>query len=171
MAPTDRPAAADPVLRPPTVADGADLWRLAESSGGLDLNTPYAYLLWCRDFAAASVVAELDGRAVGYITGYRRPDAPDTVFVWQVTVAPEARGRGLAGAMLDHLVARLAPDGVRWLEATVTPDNRASWATFEGLAQRRGTALARRPLFAGEDFPTPHEPEELLRIGPFADPV
>ncbi|WP_258934423.1 hypothetical protein [Nesterenkonia pannonica] len=28
------------ILRSPTVADGADLWRLAEGTGVLDTNTP-----------------------------------------------------------------------------------------------------------------------------------
>ena len=155
----------DVTLRAPTVADGADLWRLAEASGGLDLNTPYAYVLWCRDFAATSVVAEVDGRAVGYVQGYRRPDAPDVLFVWQVTTAPDQRGRGLALSMLRWLVDAQGP-GVAWVEATVTPSNEASWRTFGALADRLGTVLARSPMFAAEDFPTPHEAEELVRIGP-----
>lgn len=33
------------ILRPPTVADGADLWRLAQGTGVLDTNTPYALSL------------------------------------------------------------------------------------------------------------------------------
>ena len=155
------------VLRAPTVADGAALWRLAEASGGLDLNSPYAYLLWCRDFAEASVVATLGGVAVGYVIGFVRPAATDTLFVWQITVAPDARGRGLAAAMLDHLAARLAPTGVGWLEASVTPGNEASWRTFARFADRRGAATEQAPLFDAADFPTPHDPEVLVRIGPF----
>ena len=49
----------------PTKADGAALWRIARDSQKLDLNTPYAYLLWCRDFADTSVVAKVDGQPVG----------------------------------------------------------------------------------------------------------
>lgn len=160
----DRPTV---TFRPPEVADGADLWRLAEASGGLDLNTPYAYLLWCRDFAEASVVAEEDGTAVGYVTGFLRPTEPSTLFVWQVTTATEARGRGLAGRMIDSILDRLVPS-VTHLEASVTADNVASRRTFAGVADRRGAPTEERPLFEGDDFPTPHDAEVLLRIGPFA---
>jgi L-2,4-diaminobutyric acid acetyltransferase len=153
-------------LRAPEVRDGAAMWRLAEASGGLDLNTPYAYLLWCRDFADASVVADAGGSLVGYVTGFRRPSDPSTLFVWQVTTAPEARGRGLAGAMIDSVLDRLG-SSVTHLEASVTPDNVASRRTFAGVAERRRAPTSESPLFGGDDFPTPHDPEVLLRIGPF----
>lgn len=67
-------------LRLPTIDDGAMLWALARDTEVLDLNSPYAYLLWCRDFSATSVVAGAD-RPVGFITGYRRPDEPNPVRV------------------------------------------------------------------------------------------
>lgn len=142
------------------------MWRLAERSGGLDLNTPYAYVLWCRDFARTSSVVELDGEVAGYVTGYRRPDAPDTLFVWQITVATEARGLGLAGRLLDGLVERLSEEGLGWLEATVTPDNEASRRTFAALATRHGADITTAPLFESRQFPIPHDPELLVRVGP-----
>lgn len=163
---SDRPTV---TFRAPEVADGAAMWRLAEASGGLDLNTPYAYLLWCRDFADASAVAEdEDGSPLGYVTGYRRPTEPSTLFVWQVTTATEARGRGLAAGMIESILDRLGRE-VTHLEATVTADNVASRRTFAGVAERRGAELVEAPLFDVGDFPTPHEAEVLLRIGPFGE--
>ena len=55
-------------LGAPTSGDGARLWELARDSGGLDLNSPYSYLLWCRDFAATSVAARSGDEVVGFIT-------------------------------------------------------------------------------------------------------
>lgn len=174
---SEESSSADPArnvfYRTPQVADGAAMWRLAEGSGGpdgqggLDLNTPYAYLLWCRDFAATSVVATEapEGPMLGFVMGYLRPDEPDVVFVWQVTTSPEARGRGVARGMLNSLVDRLDREA-GWLEASVTPENVASRKTFERFASDRGAPLETSPMFGGDDFPTPHEPEELLRIGP-----
>ncbi len=52
-------------VRTPTPEDGADLWRIAKGTGVLDVNTPYAYLLWTRDFAETSVIATVDGEAAG----------------------------------------------------------------------------------------------------------
>lgn len=71
-------------LDTPRVDDGAAIWRIARDSEVLDLNSSYSYLLWCRDFAATSVVARgADGEPVGFVTGYLRPEAP----------APSSSGR------------------------------------------------------------------------------
>ena len=157
-------------LQEPSLADGPALWRLARDSRVLDVNSPYSYTLWCRDFADTSVVARHDDVACGFITGYVRPSRPDTFFVWQVAVDPDQRGQGLGRRMLDRLADRLAPRGHRFMEATVTPDNSASTAMFESFARARGCEVARSPLFGAEHFPEEvHEPEVLFRIGPIAD--
>jgi L-2,4-diaminobutyric acid acetyltransferase len=153
-------------LRAPTVADGPVLWRIAAEAAGLDLNSPYAYLLWCRDFAGTSVIAAVDGSPAGFIKGYRRPEAPGTVVVWQIAVDAAHRGGGVAGRMLDHLVRRLQPAGVTHLEATVTPDNVSSRRLFAAFARRWEASLHSRELFGTNLFPDGHEAEQLFRIGP-----
>ena len=151
-------------LRPPKLADGADLWRLTRDTGVLDLNSSYQYLLWCRDFADTSVVGVSDdGRLMGFITGFLRPDEPTTLMVWQVAVDAAARGRGLASRMLDYLVETT---GVEHLETTVTDDNAASKAMFASLAQRHEAEHTVTPLFTPELYPDGHETEYLHRIGP-----
>ncbi|GIL27650.1 diaminobutyrate acetyltransferase [Actinocatenispora comari] len=156
------------VYRAPTVADGSRLWRLAADSGTLDVNSEYSYLLWCRDFAATSVVG-CDGDSVAsFVTGYVRPDAPDTLFVWQVAVDAAYRRRGLAVRALDALVDRVArTQPVAFLEATVTPDNVPSARLFAGFARARGASLTKQSLFTEEHFSGgPHNEEVLFRIGP-----
>jgi L-2,4-diaminobutyric acid acetyltransferase len=74
-------------LRAPTTEDGAEIWRMARSCG-LDLNSPYLYLMWCRDFADTSVIAEVGGATAGFVAGYRRPADSATLFVWQIGVGP-----------------------------------------------------------------------------------
>ncbi|MEU4666417.1 diaminobutyrate acetyltransferase [Amycolatopsis sp. NPDC023774] len=158
------------LIESPTKADGAALWRIARDSQKLDLNSPYAYLLWCRDFAESSVVARVDGEAVGFVIAYRRPSEPDVALVWQVAVDSSQRGKGLAGQLLDALYARLVDDGVRFLETTITPDNEASIRLFASFAKRWNAALESRRLFEAGDFPEDgeggHQPEDLYRIGP-----
>ncbi|NKQ55108.1 diaminobutyrate acetyltransferase [Amycolatopsis sp. K13G38] len=159
------------LIESPTKADGAALWRIARDSRKLDLNTPYAYLLWCRDFAETSVVSKVDGQPVGFVIGYRRPQAPDAAVVWQVAVDETQRGQGLAGKLLDALFTRLTSQGVRYLETSITPDNEASIRLFSSFAKRWNAHLERSELFARTDFPQdgePHEPEDLYRIGPLS---
>ncbi|MEB3034913.1 diaminobutyrate acetyltransferase [[Mycobacterium] nativiensis] len=153
-------------LRTPTVTDGQAMWQMAVDSATLDVNSPYAYLLWCRDFAPTSVIAEVNGVAAGFVTGYRRPDQSETLMIWQVAVNTAHRGAGLAGRMLDHLAAALLTDGVTHVETSITPDNDASRRLFAAFARRWDTALACSELFGAELFPDSHLAENLFRIGP-----
>lgn len=154
-------------FRRPTRADGADLWRLARDSGGLDLNSPYAYILWSDQFAKTSLIADVDGQAAGFVTGFLSPDNSDVLFIWQVAVASTHRGKGLAGRMLDALVDRLRPNAV---EATVTPSNSASQRLFRGFARRHGCACREEPYLEPKHFPDRgHESEVLFHIGPTPD--
>ncbi|MEU9733580.1 diaminobutyrate acetyltransferase [Streptomyces sp. NPDC048002] len=162
-------AQADLHIDRPNVSDGAALWRIAKDSEALDLNSSYSYLLWCRDFAGTSAVARDEhGEPVGFVTGYVRPDRPHTLLVWQVAVDDAHRGRGIAAALLDGLVARVGDAyGVTHVETTVSPGNTASERLFASFAERHGAALEREVLFDTGQFPDgPHDPEVLHRIGP-----
>ncbi|MBB5153913.1 diaminobutyrate acetyltransferase [Saccharopolyspora phatthalungensis] len=152
----------------PVVTDGPELYRITRDSAVLDVNSSYAYLLWCRDFAQTSAVARIDGAVVGFVTGYIRPDAPDTLVVWQIAVDASQRGGGVAGRLLGELVDRVLARGVRYLETTITADNAASIKLFTGLARKREADLERSELFTADLFPDAHLGEDLYRIGPFA---
>ena len=153
------------------------MWRMARESRVLDVNTSYAYLLWARDFAATSLIATVDDDPGGFVTGYRRPDEPESLMIWQVAVDERHRGQGLARRMLDDLVDRLSGDpavrrlsgdpGVRHLETTITADNSASIALFTSFANARSAPIERTPLFEAAMFPDGHDAELLFRIGPF----
>jgi len=153
---------ADEEFGPPRLEDGRELWRIARDTNILDLNSPYSYVMWCRDFARTSVVVRSDGAVRGFVTGFERPEDPGTLFVWQVAVDAPWRGRALAGRMLAYL----ADGGCRYVEATVTPDNVPSDRLFASFARERGAVIERTPLLHGDLFPGDHQPETLYRIGP-----
>ncbi len=148
--------------------EGALLWQLARDAGGIDLNSPYAYMLQCRNFSQTCVVAEVFGTPAGFVTAHRVPDRPNVLFVWQVAVLPEFRGFGIAHRMLSALVDLPACIGARKLEATVTPSNGASTALFKTFAKARGAELDIRQGFVASDFPEDerHEQERLFTIQP-----
>lgn len=161
-------AASGAVLGAPGVRDGAAIHQLVEACKPLDLNSTYAYLLLCEHFADTCVRAEREGRTVGFISAYRPPRRDEVVFVWQVAVAEEMRGQGLARTMLEHLLARPALRGCRYLETTVSPSNEPSRRLFHGLARELKAPVTERVLFGEKDFgKAHHECETLIRIGPF----
>ena len=155
-------------LRRPLAADGREIWQLVSDSGVLDLNSSYCYLMMCEFFPATCVVAEEDGRCVGFATCFIDPKREDRLFVWQVGVAAEQRGKGLASRMLLEVLRRPENRQARFVEATIGPSNKASLALFTGLARRYGTEIRQQGGFTPEMFPgAGHEAEDLYIIGPF----
>ena len=85
------------------------------------LGSPYRGLVW-----------EEDGQILGNITMVREGKG-----IWSlsnVAVSPEARGRGIASALLDAAIVSLAADHARHLTLQVRPENQVA----VGMYQRRG---------------------------------
>ncbi len=160
--------APDIQLRPPTDQDGAAVHRLISQCPPLDTNSHYCNLLQCTHFANTSVAAIDKDKLVGFCSAYLIPERPDTLFIWQVAVAEEARGQGLGARMLKNILNRSLCSQVIYLETTITGSNRASWALFEGLAEKLDTQISSSVLFdKDQHFSGKHESEILVRIGPF----
>jgi L-2,4-diaminobutyric acid acetyltransferase len=153
-------------VRSPNVTDAAAIWRLVSACESLDDNSCYAYLLLCSDYADTCLVSYDGERLAGFVAAYVPPKRADVVFVWQIGVDPRYRGQGLARQLLSGLIDQ-AGGSIRYLEATVTPDNRASQRLFQSLADSRGWTLTTASHFDKDQFADPeHEAELLIRIGP-----
>lgn len=155
-------------LRAPTLTDGMDVYRLIENSPPLDTNSSYCNLLQCSHFSSTSVAADADGDLVGFISGYILPDRPNTLFIWQVAVAEQARGQRLASKMLAHILSREHCKNVSYIETSITVDNQASLNVFKGLAKTLGADIQTSPWMDKElHFSGLHDSEPLVRVGPF----
>lgn len=162
------PSPTDFAFRAPVATDGPAITALISRCPPLDRNSAYCNLIQSTHFADHCVVAQQEGRIVGWVSGHRPPSEPACLFVWQVAVAAEGRGKGLAKRMIKSLLARPAQRGVTCLTTTVTDDNKASWALFHSLARDWDAPLERTALFEREAhfagaFPTEYQ----ARIGPF----
>lgn len=120
-------------------------------------------------FKDTCAVAKADDGIAGFVAGFRLPVRPESLFVWQITVASGRRGRRAGRRMLAWLLHSLSSRGVTFLEATVTPSNEASQRMFKGLARLMDVPCEESLQFAAAQFPegSEHEDEVLLRIGPF----
>lgn len=155
------------LLRKPRPEEGQAIHHLIQNNPPLDPNSIYSYFLLSRHFADTCMVAEHHGELVGFLSAYIRPDAPDTLFVWQVVVAPSQRGKRLALLMLSSLLARPECRHIDHLESTINPSNHASRRIFERFAEEHALPVKESLFLDEEQFgDAHHEAEIMLTIGP-----
>ena len=152
-------------LRKPSKEDGADIWHLVSACPPLDQNSMYMNVVQCDHFAETCVLAERDGRVLGWISGHIPPETPDTLFVWQVAVHGDARGLGLGKRMLKALLNRPACARVTTMETTITRGNEASWGLFRSFARDMGGSLEDAPHYERDaHLGGKHATEHLVTI-------
>ncbi|BBP43719.1 diaminobutyrate acetyltransferase [Thiosulfativibrio zosterae] len=131
----------------------------------LDLNSSYLYFLQASHFADTCILAKQNNKIVGFISAYIRPDEANNLFIWQVAVAEEMRGQGLAKQLLNHLIMRPHLANIDTITTTISPSNLSSQAVFRKMAQHFNcditvTSFLDSSIF-GQDT---HEAEDLYTL-------
>jgi len=156
------------ICRTPTALDGATVHDLVARCAPLDPNSLYCNLLQCTHFAGTSAIAETSDGITAWVSGHIPPEEPNRLFVWQVAVAPEARGQGLGRRLIHEILKRPACRAVNTVITSITPGNDASWGLFRGLARDLKAPMKDRLWFDRDrHFAGRHDSEHLVEIGPF----
>lgn len=121
-----------------TAENSVAVQRLVRECAPLTLHTPYSYWVMLTYGGNLSRAVWQDGRLAACALVV--PAGTTVAFVWQLGVAPQYRGKGLAGAVLRAVWDERA-EWVAHLETTIAPDNHKSYASFAGLARARGLEL------------------------------
>lgn len=154
-------------IRKPKVSDGGPMWELVKETGVLDVNSSYSYLMLSKFFQDTCMVAVNSERLIGFVTGFKPPHEPDTLFVWQIAVSDHYRGQGLGTRLLHQLVSQ--QENIRYVTATISPSNKPSQSLFRKFASTFGTSVSVDTAqgFTADQFPGGnHEAEHLFRVGP-----
>lgn len=110
-----------------SVVNGRGTFEL-EAPGETEMTARFAAVA---DLGLPRLVAEIDGRVVGYAYAgpFRTRQAYRYMVEDSIYVAPVARGSGVAGALLDALIRRCEAMGLRQMVAVIgDSDNLASIA-------------------------------------------
>lgn len=157
----------DVTFKAPSLSDVPGIFELVKNSGALEVNTEYSYLLIAKQFSLTSAVCLSKGNVVGYLSGYRLPENPTALFVWQIAVDADFRGRGIAKGLILDVLSRPQNQEVSYVQATVAASNLASTALFKSLSNDLGCGFSSTEYFQDYHFSECHEAEPLLSVGPF----
>ncbi len=120
------------------------------------------------------LVAEADGRAVGFLEGGLFEGTPPIGYVYFVAVDPDARRKGIGRELVEEALRRFAARGATRVFAAVPRDNDASAGLFASLRFER---IPRRALWRwygwhgfGVEMRMVLAPHEALMVRTFTDP-
>ena len=139
-------------MRPARKADQAALTELDAIAWSAESGFPSLQVPGARDggfFNADNppevhLVAELDGRVVGYVKlkpPTRLPENAHVIQVQGIAVHPDARGHGAAAGLLDAAEKELRERGIRKLTLRVLSTNAAAIRLYERQGFTREGAL------------------------------
>ena len=134
--------AVDVMIRDLEPLDWPDVARIFEDgirSGNATFELePPAWEAWDAAHSQIRVVAELEGRVVGWaaLSSKSTRHCYRGVAESSVYVEEAAQGRGVGRALMDEVIARSEADGVWTLEAGIFPENKASLRLHLGCGFR-----------------------------------
>lgn len=130
-------------LRECTPADIDYVIRFVESCAPLEVHTSFTYWVTFEYWGHLCRVALVGNRVVGYVSAIGSGRVRDVLYVWQVGVAQEFRGQGLAQRLLSEVVTAGRANGFRKAQVSIAGDNEASLKAFERFAREQKQRLER----------------------------
>jgi hypothetical protein len=86
----------------PSIEDRDAVWQLAQEA-----DSSAVYLLWCVDYAESSLIARVEGVAVGCIVGRRLQAQPEELAILALSVSPAYANSRLRDLLLFNLIQRM----------------------------------------------------------------
>lgn len=143
-------------LRPARRGDAEAMHALAAECPPLEVYPLHEYVILLRYCGDLACVAEVDGEIVGFEVGIPASRRQGVYFLWQIGVAPDERGTGLAQQLLETLEERVRAAGYHTIELTVDPANEPSYrlfrsAGYDNVSRREDSAIEVDGHWAVED--------------------
>ncbi len=145
--------------------DLPEIRRFVRDCGSLGIHTLYSYWVLQEHFTPLCLVGEIEGAPAGLVTGIKSLSRENTAFLWQIAVHPAHRGKGLGRQLISAFAAEAKARGLRTIEFSIAPGNRASKACFQSCARSLGRPLEEiKALSLYDDLEGVSENEILYRI-------
>ena len=113
-------------LRSVKEKDASTLRFLAMHCEPLDVHTPYTYWVVAKHYGDGSFILVDNENPIGFIMTV---ETDSSLFVWQIGILHEYRGRGLSQRLIEA-VFNYAVQKQKNMEVTIAEDNLASYSAF-----------------------------------------
>ncbi len=96
----------------------------------LDLHTSFTYwTLFKYSSNLCFIMLEVD-KTIGFISGIRSSLDKNVVYLWQIGINKEDRGKNYASILIDHFIKSVIALGCNKIQVSIAPENESSLNTF-----------------------------------------
>ena len=134
------------VIRPATEDDHLPLVRSVDDWWGRPTRHRLPRL-WFQHFTGTLLVAEDEGRRIGFVVGFMSPDRPDEAYLHLLGVAPGRRRRGVGRALWEAFAERARDRGAGRVTTIAWPGDPIGIAFLRGIGFRVDEGPETRPLY------------------------
>ncbi|MDK2914232.1 MAG: [ribosomal protein S18]-alanine N-acetyltransferase [Thermococcaceae archaeon] len=122
------------IIRPAKLFDIPEVMRI-EAEAFREAYPRGLFLTFLENNPDTFLVAEYNGRVVGYVMGYLRPDLEGHIM--SIAVDKDYRGNGIGSALLKEVIERLIRKGARYIGLEVRVSNLGAIALYERLGFKK----------------------------------
>ncbi|KYC45715.1 MAG: Acetyltransferase (GNAT) family protein [Candidatus Methanofastidiosum methylothiophilum] len=118
------------IIRNCTVEDVDKVRRFVNECKPLDLHTPFTYWALFNYFPNLCFLMEEEENVIGFISGLRSSIENNMVYLWQIGVSKDQRGKNYASVLIDHFIKGVISIECDKIQVSIAPQNQSSNNTF-----------------------------------------
>ena len=121
-------------IRSAVPEDYINFRNMAKNCSPLDIHTPYTYWVVGQFFSEGCFLLEDNEKIVGSIMTVTKDD---TVFIWQIAILAEYRGKGLSDMLYEAVYNYAKGKGIERIMLSIDPSNLNSLSAFRRFCEKR----------------------------------
>jgi len=131
------------VIRNCTIEDVDRVRRFVDLCKPLELHTPFTYWTLFNYFSNLCFLMMEGEELIGFISGIRSSLDKDVVYLWQIGISKEQRGKNYASLLIDHFIKAVIGMDCNKIQVSISPENQASYNTFVKYAKEHSYNFAK----------------------------
>ncbi|MFQ5443154.1 MAG: GNAT family N-acetyltransferase [Nitrospinales bacterium] len=115
--------------------DVGNVQAFVKSCEPLGIHTAFTYWVLAKYFNNTCFILEKNSQIIGWIAGVTSSSHESTLYIWQIGVAPEHRGKKYSENLIDAIVFVARNNGCKSIHFSISPQNIPCLKAFERYAR------------------------------------
>ncbi len=118
------------IIRQCSVEDVDKIRIFVNECKPLELHTPFTYWILFNYFSSLCFLMIEEGNIIGFISGIKSSKDINLVYLWQIGVSKDHRGKNYASVLIDHFVNSAKSLECNRIQVSISPLNEVSYNAF-----------------------------------------